>query len=90
MTLCTCYGHAQPRHTGCCDAINNVKVSILGIDQAAFIAGHYIAMKSACNSLLDGCLWKEIARKLLNGKLVERHVCVEGVDYPFTPQPHVT
>ena len=89
VALSAGYRHAQPSHAGGCDTVNNVEVSILGIDEPSFIAGHYIAMETASNLLLNRGVRNEIASKLCDGELVERHVRIESMDHPLTPKPHV-
>ena len=89
VTLRAGHGHAEPGHAGRGHAIDDVEIEILGLDDAAFVAGHDVAVKAARDLLLDGGLGQQIAGDLLNGELAERHVRVEGVHDPFAPEPHV-
>ena len=89
MALRAGHGHAEPGDASRGHAIDDVEIEILGLDDAAFVAGHDVAVKAARDLLLDGGLGQKIAGDLLDGELAERHVRVEGVHDPFAPEPHV-
>ena len=54
---------------------------------AAFTAGNRISMKAGGYSLVDIGLGEQVARHLLDGEAIKRHVGVVGVYYPFPITP---
>ena len=48
-----------------------------------------VAVKPGGNTLTNRGIRKKVASKLLGSKLVKWHIGVVGVDYPFTPRPHI-
>ena len=89
VTLRAANGQAQPGDAGGGDAIDDVEIAILGVDESAFVAGHVVAMETAGDLLLHRGLGQQVSRELSDGEFTERHVRVEGFDHPLAPEPHV-
>src|SRR5205823_912324 len=48
-----------------------------------------VAVEARRHLLRGGCAGQQVARELLDGELVERHVAVDRVDDPVAPAPRV-
>ena len=48
-----------------------------------------ITVKSTGNLLINRGIRKKISRELPNGELIERHILIECLDHPVSPDPLV-
>ena len=47
-----------------------------------------VAIEPRGDALIERRIRQQIARKLFDDELIERHVAVEGFDHPVAPAPH--
>src|SRR5437773_127825 len=71
-------------------AIDDVEVEVFRVDDAAFVAGHDVAVEAGRDLLVERGLRHEVARELLDGELVEWLVGVEGLDHAFRSEEHTS
>ena len=80
----------ESKKNGCCGvgAVNHrLYPKLLQVD-TAFLIEHGVTVKASRHFLRNRRRWQQIASQLLGSKLIERHVGVEGIDYPITILPH--
>ncbi len=82
-------GEAHPHGGGSLRAVGHVFDAILFGNDSAFAAGAVIAIEPRSDLLVERGVGQQIARELLDGEAVVRHVAIEGVDDPVAPAPHV-
>ena len=90
VALSALHGQAHPNRGRRLDAINGILDTKLFRDNAAFIGRSVVAIEAGGDLLLDGSVGQQVARELLDGKLVKWFVRVVGTDNPIAPRPHIT
>jgi len=68
-----------------CEAV----APVLFRDTSAFAVDHVVAVEPGGDELLFGRFRQQVARQLLDGELIERHVAVEGLDHPVAIGPNL-
>ena len=81
-------GQAHPHGAGGRHAVDAVLGEELVDDDAALAVQAVVAVERGGDALLEGRAGQHVARELLDGEPVERHVGVVGVDDPVAPAPH--
>ena len=89
VTAGATHGESQPGRCRRARAVHHILHVIFLRYRAAFEVDHVVAVESARDFLLDRCARKQVTGQLLDRELVERHVAVEGVNYPIPPRPHL-
>ena len=87
VTLRTAQREAKPRGAGGVDAIDHRVESELKRIDAALLVDHRVAMKTSGHALRQCGARQHVAGDLFDGELIERHVVVDGADYPVSPRP---
>ena len=82
--------HRGPHPEGChrLHLVEDIIHTILLSNTAPFTIDHVVAVKAGGQHLLFSRVGQEIPRQLLNGKLVIRHVRIQGAHHPVAPRPH--
>ena len=87
-------GHreAEPRRARRVDPVEEVVEPLLLGNRAALAVQKMVAIEAAGDLLIESGLFgggrrQQVARQLLGGKTVERHVGVEGLHHPVPPDP---
>ena len=81
-------GQAEPHGAGRLDSVEDVLDARLLGDPAALAVERMVAVKARRDLLVESRVRQQVARQLLDGELIERHVRVQGVDGPVAPRPH--
>ena len=81
-------GQAHPDGAGGRHPVDAVLGEELVDHDAALAVQAVVAVERGGDALVEGGAGQHVARKLLDGELVERHVVVVGVDDPVAPAPH--
>ena len=79
---------AEPNGASRLDAVHDILDARLFRDPAPFAVERMIAMKSGRDFLVERRVRQQVARKLLDGELIERHVRVDRANRPISPRPH--
>src|SRR5579875_2143820 len=69
-------------------AVARVENKIFLRDKSAFIGSNVAAVKTGGDQLIESGIGQQIAGQLFDGKLVEGHVAIEGIDDPIAIGPH--
>ena len=88
VALCTLERDAEPRRGSRVHAVDRVLRGVFIGVRATLGAGRAIAVKGAGDALFDGRVWKQVARDLLDRKLIEGLVGVESMDDVVAEPPH--
>ena len=83
-------GQTLPDGECCVDSVDDVLDLKLFRDDTAFRVASMVAVEACRDFLIERRVRQQIASQLLNRELIERHVLVEGFEYPVTPTPHVS
>ena len=87
VTLRAVQRQSEPRRAHCRDPIlHGLDPVFLGV-AAALVIDLRIAVEAGGDLLLQRRLWQQVSSELLNCKLIERLVAVEGVDHPLAVRP---
>ena len=82
VALGTFHGGAQPGGPGGIYPIHHLIYAILlGMNPRFHIAGGG-AVKTGGNLLINRGIGEQITGNLLDGKLIEGHILIDGIDYP--------
>ncbi len=90
MTLSTPHRQPQPGRAGSVDAIDHRIVPVLERIDAAFLIDHRVAMKTGRDQIGLSRSGKQVTGQLLDSELVERHIVVDGSQYPIAVRPNRT
>ena len=88
MTTTAIHRQPQPDGASGLSHLHHIIDAILFGDAASFSVDHVITQKTGREFLFERRIWKQIAGKLPDCKLVIRHVRIERVDHPVSPRPH--
>ena len=89
MTLSTGHGQPQPGGGGDIHSVEqNHKALLLGNSPALSVV-QMVAIEPAGYFLLRAGIWQKISCELPNGKLIKRHVLIESLNDPVSPNPLV-
>ena len=92
VALGTGHGEAKPGGARRVDPVEEVVEPLFLGDRAPLAVQEMVAVEAAGDlliesGLLSGRRRQEISRQLLAGKTIERHVGIEGLHHPVTPDP---
>ena len=89
MTLSAGHGQPQPGGGGHIYSVEqNHKALLLGNSPALSVV-QMVAIEPAGYFLLRAGIWEKISCELPNGKLIKRHVIIESLNDPVSPNPLV-
>ena len=89
MTLGTFQGGTQPGGTrGIYPVKHLIHPVLLGMNTRLHIAGG-CTVKAGGDFLICGCIGKQISGNLLDGKLIEGHILIDGIDHPVPECPAI-
>ena len=82
--------HCESHPNSACrvDPVDYVFDGVLRSNDAAFIVDAVISIESRGQNLALIGIRQHVSGQLLNCKLIERHIVVEGIDHPVAPWPH--
>ena len=83
------HGQAEPDGRGGFEPVGDVLDAVFLVDDAGFAGDHVIPIEAGGDSLGRRRIGQQVARKLLDRKLVERLVAVERLDDPVAPWPNL-
>ncbi len=89
VTLSTADRQAEPRGSGRVDAIDDRFDAKLFLIGSSFLVDQRVAVKAGGDELLGRCVRQQVAGKLFQRELVERHVGVDRVDDPLAVLPNL-
>src|SRR5437867_7528168 len=87
MTLSAANSQTEPHCADSRRAIHDLLRTELLDVYATLSVGQRVAMKSGSDLLLDGRVWQQVARDLLDRELVEGHIPVDRIYHPLTVTP---
>ena len=90
VALRTGHRGAHPHREGRVHAVDDRRVAEFLVVRAAFVLRHRVAMKRRGDELVVRRIRQQIARVLLDGELIERHVRVQRTDDPVAVGPNLT
>jgi len=90
VTLRATDGKPEPNRAYRAHTVHRGLATKLLLVHAALLVGERLALEGRGELLLARHVRQQIARELLDGETIERHVVVEGVDDPLAPEPHET
>src|SRR5262249_15161086 len=87
VALRAAYGKAKPNRAqrGC--AVEHLLITELFGIGATLTIRQRVAIEAGSDYVIDGAVRQQVARELLDGELVERHIAVERFDHPLPPAP---
>src|SRR5262249_4681862 len=85
VALGTCHGQAEPRRRRDVYAIEDDDVPLLFLNRTPLAIEQVAPIEAGCHPLLQSWVWQQVAGELFDRELVERHVGVQGADYPIAP-----
>ena len=89
MTLSAAKCQSQPNRGGRIHTVDHVFDLILLGNHASLGVAPVVAIKTACDSLVERGRWEPGSGDLLDCELVKRHVLIEGFNHPIAPPPHI-
>jgi len=89
VALGATYGEAEPDRAGRSGAVDQLFEAGFGAIHASFPIGQGVPIESGGNFLFHGRVRKLVARDLLNGEFIVRHVPIQGVDNPLAVAPRI-
>ena len=78
---------SHPNSRGGLDPVGHILDEEFFRDDPALVVDSMIAIESCRKPLVVSWIRKQVARELLDRKLVERHVLIQGLDDPVAPRP---
>src|SRR5258706_6074392 len=87
VALRTAYGESEPYGAYGVSTVHDLLEARLFAIDACFPIRECIAMEPGGDFLLSAGIGQHVARQLLDGELIERHVFVQRVDHPLSPTP---
>ncbi len=79
---------SQPNGRGGIDPVLHGRITELVVFGSGLIIHHRVAVETGRDELICARIGKQVARKLFNGKPIETHISVEGIDHPVAISPH--
>ena len=87
VTLSTLYRQSQDRLANTVQTIKHFDHAKLFRDNRSLFIDHAVAQKTSSDLLLLSRTGQQVAGNLLDDELVPRHVSVDGVNHPVSPDP---
>ena len=87
MALSTAHGQSEPHGTRRVDSVDNRFIPKLLRVDTAFLVVHRIAVEASRDELIQCGIRQQVSGDLLDRKLIERHIGIEGSDDPVSIRP---
>ena len=82
------HGGSQPDVGGCPYPVCRILCQVFLVLSSSLGRDHMQPVKSGCDFLRLGCVWKQVSSYLFFCKLIKRHVLVECMDHVISEGPH--